>query len=296
MVLPLSLEGQGLYHSQGSSAGCLGLARLLPHLTGVEEMVGTQVLLAQVTRRIVERKEDKQQSRGRAALPQARPERWPLSPGSNVLRLALARRPSPLLSSAPGSWAAGLGLPVGQTDKVQEAPGCGGGGVGQLAGGFGVGEWQQGDILAGPAVAGEGAPLAMGVKASGLWVDFRAFSWAGSSSSRGWSSSFRCWEGGGHSAWLPAPAQGIGVGGRGACAVGTPGPGQDGAHGGSGQCPGPAEVWRGWYLELGGPLLWLLEGVELLLRQELRPRVDRELARVLHVGCGAPAPVHGGPQ
>lgn len=168
------------------------------------------------------RKEDKEQSRARAALPPARPgglggaERWPLSPGSNVLRLALARRPSPLLSLALGSWEPGLGLPVGQTDKVHEAPGCGGGGVGQLAGGFGVGEWQQGDILAGPAVAGEGAPLAMGVKASGLWVDFRAFSWAGSSSSRGWSSSFRCWEGGGHSAWLPAPlrALGLGVGGR----------------------------------------------------------------------------------
>lgn len=55
-------------------------------------------------------------------------------------------------------------------------------------------------------------------------------------------------------------------------------------------------MWRGWYLELGGALLWLLEGVELLLRQELRPRVDGELARVLHVGGGAPAPVHGGPQ
>lgn len=111
--------------------------------------------------------------------------------GSNVLRLAPARRPSPLLSSVLGGWEPGPGLPVGQMDKVHEAPGRGGGGVGQLAGGFGVGEWQQGDILAGPAVAGDGAPLAMGVKASGLWVDLRAFSWAGSSSSRGCSSGFR---------------------------------------------------------------------------------------------------------
>lgn len=77
----------------------------------------------------------------------------------------------------------GPGLPEGQTDKVHGALGRGGV-VGQLVGGFGVGEWQQGDSLTGPTVAGEGVPLAMGVKATGLWVDFRVFSWAGSSSSR----------------------------------------------------------------------------------------------------------------
>lgn len=93
-----------------------------------------------------------------------------------------------------GSREPGLGLPPGQADKVQGAPGCGSG-VGQPAGGFEGGEWQQGGSLAGPAVAGEGTPLAEGVKATGLWVDFRAFSWAGSSSSRGWSSGFRCGEG-----------------------------------------------------------------------------------------------------
>lgn len=40
----------------------------------------------------------------------------------------------------------------------------------------------------------------------------------------------------------------------------------------------------------------MLQGVELLLPQELGPRVHGELAWVLHVGGGAPAPVHGGPQ
>lgn len=117
-----------------------------------------------------------------------------VSPGSDVLRLAPARRPSPLLSSMLGSREPGLGLPPGQADKVQGAPGCGSG-VGQPAGGFEGGEWQQGGSLAGPAVAGEGTPLAAGVKATGLWVDFGAFSGAGSSSSRGWSSGFRCGEG-----------------------------------------------------------------------------------------------------
>lgn len=165
--------------------------------------------------------------------------RCPLSPGSNALRLAPARRPSPLLSSALGGWEPGPGLPAGQTDKVHEAPGCGGGGVGQLAGGFGVGEWQQGDILAGPAVAGEGVPLAMGVKASGLWVDLRAFSWAGSSSSRGWSSGFRCWGEAGRFSLAPAPCSGHWGWGKGACAVGTPGPGKAGAERGSERCPGP---------------------------------------------------------
>ena len=119
----------------------------------------------------------------------------PLSPGSNVLRSALGRWPSPLLSSALGSLEPSPGLPVGQTDKVHGAPGCGGG-VGQLAGVcFGAGEWQQGDSLAGPAVAGEGVPLAVGVKATGLWVDFKALSWVGSSSSRWWSSGVCCWGG-----------------------------------------------------------------------------------------------------
>lgn len=47
-----------------------------------------------------------------------------------------------------------------------------------------VGEWQQGDNLTGPAeVAGEEAPLAAGVKATGLWVDVRAFSGGGPSGS-----------------------------------------------------------------------------------------------------------------
>lgn len=94
----------------------------------------------------------------------------------------------------PGSREPGRGLPPGQADKVQGAPGCGSGG-GQLAGGFEAGEWQQGGSLAEPAVAGEGAPLAVGVKATGLWVDFRVFSGAGSSSSSSWSSGFRCGEG-----------------------------------------------------------------------------------------------------
>lgn len=116
------------------------------------------------------------------------------SPGSAVLRLAPTGRPSPLLSSVRGSRAPGLGLPPGQADKVQGAPGCGSSG-GQLAGGFELGEWQQGGSLAEPAAAGEGAPLAEGVKATGLWVDFRAFSGAGSSSSRGWSPGLRCGEG-----------------------------------------------------------------------------------------------------
>lgn len=56
----------------------------------------------------------------------------------------------------------------------------------------------------------------------------------------------------------------------------------------------------GWgrYLDGGCPLLLLLllQGVELLLPQELRPGVHGELAWVLHVGGGAPAPIHGGPQ
>ena len=114
------------------------------------------------------------------------------SPGSSVLRLAPARRPSPPLSSVLGSWEPGPGLPARQPDKVHGAPGHGSGGVGQLVGGFWAGEWQQGDSLVGPVVAGEGVPLAVGVKATGLWVDFRAFSWAGSCGSRWWSSGFRC--------------------------------------------------------------------------------------------------------
>lgn len=53
----------------------------------------------------------------------------------------------------------------------------------------------------------------------------------------------------------------------------------------------------GRYLDGGRPLLLLLlQGVELLLPQELRPGVHGELAWVLHVGGGAPAPIHGGPQ
>lgn len=99
-----------------------------------------------------------------------------------MLRLAPDRWASPLLSSEVGSLEPGPGLPEGQTDKVHGALGRGGV-VGQPVGGFGVGEWQQGDSLAGPTVAGEGVPLAVGVKATGLWVDFRVFSWAGSSSS-----------------------------------------------------------------------------------------------------------------
>lgn len=91
----------------------------------------------------------------------------PLSPGSNALRSAPGRRASPLLSSVLDSLEPGPGLPVGQRDKVHGALGRGGG-VGQLAGGCGAGEWQQGGSLAGPAVAGEGAPLAEGVKATGL--------------------------------------------------------------------------------------------------------------------------------
>ena len=149
----------------------------------------------------------------------------PRSPGSNLLRSALGRWPSPLLSSVPGSLEPSPGLPVGQTDKVHGAPGCGDG-VGQLAvGGFGAGEWQQGDSLAGPAVAGEGVPLAVGVKATGLWVDFKAFSWAGSSSSRWWSSGFCCW--GGAEAQPSRGPQCSGHCGagqrRGEWAVGTPG-------------------------------------------------------------------------
>lgn len=155
---------------------------------------------------------------------------WPFPPGSDVLRLAPARRPSPLLSSVLGSWGPGPGLPVGQTGKVHGAPGhAGGGGVGRLGGGFGMGEWQQGDSLAGPAVAGEGAPLAVGVKATGLWVDFRAFSWAGSSSSRWWSSGFRCRVGRG-SARL-GPVQGTRAGDSWA----RPGRSREGA---SRPCPG----------------------------------------------------------
>lgn len=114
-----------------------------------------------------------------------------LSPGSDGLRSAPGRRPSPRLSLVVGSLEPGPGLPTGQTDKVHGARGRGGG-VGQLAGGFGVGEWQQGDSVAGPAVGAEGVPLAMGVKATGLWADFAVVSWVGSSSSRWWSSGFRC--------------------------------------------------------------------------------------------------------
>lgn len=149
----------------------------------------------------------------------------PLSPGSNVLRSALGRWPSPLLSSALGSLEPSPGLPVGQTDKVHGAPGCGGG-VGQLAGvGFGAGEWQQGDSLAGPAVAGEGVPLAVGVKATGLWVDFKALSWVGSSSSRWWSSGFCCWGGAeAQPSWGPQCSGHCSAGQRqGEWAVGTPG-------------------------------------------------------------------------
>lgn len=40
-------------------------------------------------------------------------------------------------------------------------------------------------------------PLAMGVKATGLWVDFGVFSWAASSSSMWRSSGLRCWGRGG---------------------------------------------------------------------------------------------------
>lgn len=90
-------------------------------------------------------------------------------------------------------------------------------------------------------------------------------------------------------------------------AVGAPGPDQaqlqpEGAE-------PRAQRWpRGWYLELGGPrrglgrlgLSWVLrrvlQGIELLLSQELGPRIHGELARMLHVGGGAPAPIHGGPQ
>lgn len=46
---------------------------------------------------------------------------------------------------------------------------------------------------------------------------------------------------------------------------------------------------------LGCPLL-LLQGIELLLPQELRARVHRQLPRVLQVGAGTPAWVHRGPQ
>lgn len=122
-----------------------------------------------------------------------RPQRILLpSPGSSVVRLVPARWPSPLLSLVPGTLEPGPGLPVGQTDKVQGALGRGGGEVAQPAGVFRVGEWQQGESLTGPVVADEGVPLAMGVKATGLWVDFGAFSWAGSSSSMWRSSGLRC--------------------------------------------------------------------------------------------------------
>ena len=83
-------------------------------------------------------------------------------------------------------------------------------------------------------------------------------------------------------------------------------------HRGSQGCPGSQlGVPGGGYLELAGPLqlqglsgplllllllLLLLQGIELLLPQELGPGVDGELAGVLHVGGGAPAPIHGGPQ
>lgn len=202
----------------------------------------------------------------------------PLSPGSNVLRSAPGRWPSPLFSSALGSLEPGPGLPVGQTDKVHGAPGCGGG-VGQLAArGFGAGEWQQGDSLAGPAVAGEGVPLAVGVKATGLWVDFKAFSWAGSSSSRWRSSGFCCWVGAeAQPGWALCSGHHISVGqGWGERAVGTPGPGQVAAERQPAVPWVPAGCGRGGrYLELGGPLLLqglsgsllllLLQGVELLL-------------------------------
>lgn len=114
-------------------------------------------------------------------------------PASNVLRSAPARRLSPLTTSELGSLEPGPGLPEGPREKVHGALGCGGV-TGRLAGGFGLGEWQQGDSLAGPTVAGEGVPLAVGVKATGLWADLGVFSWAGSSSSGRWSSGFR-WTG-----------------------------------------------------------------------------------------------------
>lgn len=81
-----------------------------------------------------------------------------------------------------------------------------------------------------------------------------------------------------------------------------------GGRGSAGWTPPPAQgipgsqlgvAWGG-YLDGGRPLLLglllLLEGIELLLAQELGPRVHGELAGVLHVGGGAAAPVHGGPQ
>lgn len=73
---------------------------------------------------------------------------------------------------------------------------------------------------------------------------------------------------------------------------GLPEPGS--ARQGGGEVPGPGR--RGWgrYLELGGPLL--LQSIELLLPEELWPRVHGELAGVLHVRGRAPAPIHGGPQ
>lgn len=89
-----------------------------------------------------------------------------LSPGSDVTMSAVDCGPSPVFSSALGTREPGPGLLAEQTFKVHGALGRGGG-VGQLAGGFGAGGWQQGGSLVGPA-AGEGAPGAVGVKATGL--------------------------------------------------------------------------------------------------------------------------------
>lgn len=110
--------------------------------------------------------------------------------GSSAVRSVPACWPSSLLSLVLGTLEPGPGLPVGQMGKVQGALGRGGG-VGQLAGVFRVGDWQQGDSLTRPAVVDEGVPLAMGVKATGLWVDFGAFSRAASSSSMWRSSGLR---------------------------------------------------------------------------------------------------------
>lgn len=67
--------------------------------------------------------------------------------------------------------------------------------------------------------------------------------------------------------------------------------------------PAPRPTPSPWHLDvslaldlegLGRPLL--LQGVELLLPQELGARVHRQLPCVLQVGAGTPAWVHGGPQ
>ena len=109
--------------------------------------------------------------------------------------------------------------------------------------------------MAGPAVAGEGVPLAVGVKATGLWVDFKAFSWAGSSGSRWWSSGFCCW--GGAEA---QPSRGPQCSGH--CGAGQRrGGGQWGLldwtrlkHRGSRWCPGSwLGMARGWVPGIGWP-------------------------------------------